>query len=334
MKKPKTMKLPKPPASKEDGGELYVDPRQTDLFKREPPVPKLRCIAKLERIAEEQRLKRERKEQEARLERERLAALDPRLPPWPDTKRGVPNLALRSALFAAVRRNNLHRVNCKVASVDGVDILYTGGQLDQTNLDIWEAVLHLCRHEMMGTEIEFTMYEFLSMLEKPGNGENRKMLDDGLSFLASSAVKIKVGKRSYTGSLIVYIHQDDKTKRFRLGLDPGLLALFDADQYTLLDWAIRKDLSGKPLAQWLHGYFASHAKPYPITFAKIHELCGSEDKDMPGFKRNVRKALETITEVCAKHGKPFTVQIDDDLVIANPTPSSSQQRQLENKPPD
>ncbi len=321
MKKPKTMKPPKPPASKEDGGALYVDPRQTDLFKREPPVPKLRCVAKLERIAEEQRLKRERreeeerlererKEEEARLERERLAALDPRLPPWPDTKRAVPNLALRSALFAAVRHNK-RLFKYKVASVDGVDILYTGEQLDQTCLDVWEAVMHLCRHQQMGTELEFSAYEFLTMLEKTDTGENRKDLDDDLTRLNACAVRVKVGKKMYQGGLVVYMHSDETSQRFKIKLDPKLLLLFDTDQYTLLDWAIRKDLSGKPLAQWLHGYFASHAKPYPITFAKIHELCGSEDKDMPGFKRNVRKALQTITEVCAKHGKPFTVQIDD-----------------------
>ena len=299
MKKPKTMKLPKPPASKEDDGALYVDPRQTDLFKREPPVPKLRCVAKLERIAEEQRLKRER-----------LAAVNPRLPPWPDTKRAVPNLALRSALFAAVRHNK-RLFKYKVASVDGADILYTGEQLDQTCLDVWEAVMHLCRHQQMGTELEFSAYEFLKMLEKADTGKNRKDLDDDLTRLNACAVRVQVGKRIYQGGLVVYMHSDENSQYFKIGLDPKLFLLFDTDQYTLLDWAIRKDLSGKPLAQWLHGYFASHAKPYPITFAKIHELCGSEDKDMPGFKRNVRKALQTITEVCAKHGKPFTVQIDD-----------------------
>ncbi|PZN70532.1 MAG: hypothetical protein DM484_28305 [Candidatus Methylumidiphilus alinenensis] len=333
MKKPKTMKLPKPPASKEDGGALYVDPRQTDLFKREPPVPKLRCVAKLERIAEEQRLKRERREEEERLERERLAAVNPRLPPWPDTKRAVPNLALRSALFAAVRHNK-RLFKYKVASVDGVDILYTGEQLDQTCLDVWEAVMHLCRHQQMGTELEFSAYEFLKMLEKADTGKNRKDLDDDLTRLNACAVRVQVGKRIYQGGLVVYMHSDENSQYFKIGLDPKLLLLFDTDQYTLLDWAIRKDLSGKPLAQWLHGYFASHAKPYPITFAKIHELCGSESKDMPGFRRDVRKALQTITEVCAKHGKPFSVEFKEDRVIASPTPSSSQQRCLEKKPPD
>ena len=29
------------------------------------------------------------------------------------------------------------------------------------------------------------------------------------------------------------------------------------------------------LAQWLHGFYASHAKPFPIKIETLHRLCGS-----------------------------------------------------------
>ena len=55
-----------------------------------------------------------------------------RLPTWVEAVRGVPNMALRSALFGAIRRGPrryLQRV--LVAAIDGLQISYTGPRLDQ-----------------------------------------------------------------------------------------------------------------------------------------------------------------------------------------------------------
>ena len=39
--------------------------------------------------------------------------------------------------------------------------------------------------------------------------------------------------------------------------------------------------SGKStLAKWLHGFFATHAKPYPYKVGTLHNLCGSTDKSL------------------------------------------------------
>ena len=69
------------------------------------------------------------------------------LPLWPEAKRGAPNAVLRGALFPAIQGKNrgglLRQV--LIATQDGVTIRYTGWQLDQADLDVWEHALHLAR---------------------------------------------------------------------------------------------------------------------------------------------------------------------------------------------
>jgi len=44
--------------------------------------------------------------------------------------------------------------------------------------------------------------------------------------------------------------------------NPKILTFYEGG-WTAIDWQYRRRLRGKPLALWLHGYLASHAKPYP-----------------------------------------------------------------------
>ena len=54
-----------------------------------------------------------------------------KLPLWPEAVRGVPNVALRSALFGAIKRGPRRFMDRElVTSLDGCEIRYTGGRLD------------------------------------------------------------------------------------------------------------------------------------------------------------------------------------------------------------
>ena len=78
------------------------------------------------------------------------------LPLWPEPKRGAPNAVLRGALFAAVHKDRQYmRRKELIAAQDGITIRYTGEQLDQADLDVWEQVLHLARMQALGTECYF-----------------------------------------------------------------------------------------------------------------------------------------------------------------------------------
>ncbi|CAD6532279.1 hypothetical protein LMG28727_02916 [Paraburkholderia kirstenboschensis] len=59
-------------------------------------------------------------------------------------------------------------------------------------------------------------------------------------------------------------------------VNPKLQTLFAAEQFTQIDWNVRR-AGRKSLAQWLHGFYASHAKPYPMRTDTLLKLAGSED---------------------------------------------------------
>jgi hypothetical protein len=260
-----------------------------------------------------------------------------RLPVWPEATRAVPNGVLRSALFGVIQRGARRYLKVEpVAALEGIEIFYTGEQLDQGDLDVWLAVLHLCRAQTMGEKCGFTAYELLKLLGKGNTGGkrgNRKVLDGQLNRLHAALVRVKVGRYSYSGHLIHDIVRDHKTKRYEVVLNPKLRGLFELDQFTQLEWAVRQQLDGKPLAQWLHGFFSSHAAPLPISVGKLRELCGSEIGRERAFKEKLRKALEAVADACEEHGQPFRFGFDGDLVRVERTPSAAQRRHLTKRAP-
>ena len=61
------------------------------------------------------------------------------LPIWPEPARGIPNPFLRGALFAAVQGKNRAVFQRELlACQKGLQIRFTGIQLDQSDLDVWE----------------------------------------------------------------------------------------------------------------------------------------------------------------------------------------------------
>ena len=252
------------------------------------------------------------------------------LPVWPEAVRGMPNGLLRTALFGVVERGGRRYMQVEpIAAVNGIEILYTGQQLDQGDLDVWQAVLHFCRLQAMGRECRFSAYAFLKALGKTVSGASRKVLDTQLTRLKATAVRIRlVGRYSYEGSLLDEIYRDEKTKEYVAVLNPKMRALFEPDQFTQIEWSVRHALSGKPLAQWLHGFFSSHAAPHPISIEKLRELSGSEAKRERKFKETLRKALDAVVEASEAHGQPFRFTFEGDLVCIERTPSDSQRRHL------
>lgn len=280
-------------------------------------------------------LSRQRREEEAAARAAQPPKPPPnaiRLPAWPEVVRGVPNGVLRSALFGAIKkgpRRYLERE--EIHSLDGIRIVYTGARLDQGDLDLWQTVLHLVRLLPLGEEFRITAYQLLKLLGKTDTGKNREILDRRLSRMKATGVDIYIGRYGYEGSLIDEVYRDKDTQEYVIRLNPKLRALFEKDLWTMVDWAVRMDLSGQPLAQWLHGFYATHAKPYPISVEKLRQLCGSEAVSLRHYRQDLRKALDAVTSACEKHGQAFQAEIRDDLVYVDRQPSRSQQKHLANK---
>jgi TrfA protein len=254
------------------------------------------------------------------------------LPLWPDVMRGVPNGVLRSALFGAIGRGSRRYLTGEtIAALDGIDIRYTGQRLDQGDLDVWETVLHIVRLQAMGEQCRFTAFAMLKLLGKTDSGSNRKTLHTRLMRLKANAIEVEQGRYSYAGSLIDDVYRDKETHEYMLILNPKLRALFADDQFTQVDWTVRQALDGKPLAQWLHGYYASHAKPYPVKVETLLKLSGSENDESRSSRQPFRKALDALVEASAANGQPFSYEIRCDLVRVEKTASATQRKHLAKK---
>jgi hypothetical protein len=254
------------------------------------------------------------------------------LPLWPEPVRAVPNGFLRSALFGAIAKGKRRYMQGElVAAVDGVEIRYTGERLDQGDLDVWESVLHAVRLQALGSECRLTSYALLKLMGKTDTGSNRATLHARITRLVANALEVKQGRYSYMGSLIAGAAKDEDTQEWVIELNPKMRPLFAADQFTQVEWNVRHALNGQQLAQWLHGYYASHAKPYPVNVATLLKLSGSENADASSGRQKLRKALDSVAEAGAAHSQMFSYEIQGDLVHVDKRGSGPQRRHVANK---
>ena len=254
------------------------------------------------------------------------------LPLWPEPVRAVPNGFLRSALFGAIARGKRRYIDGEqLAALDGVEIRYKGQRLDQGDLDVWESVLHAVRLQEMGSQCRLTSYALLKLMGLTDTGKNRATLQNRIERLVANALTVKQGRYTYIGSLIRFAAKDEDTQEWVIELDAKLRPLFAADQFTQVEWAVRHELSGKPMAQWLHGFYTSHAKPFPLKIETLHRLCGSEAKRMTDYKVDLRRNLDAVADASEAHGEGFSYDIRGDLVHVEKKAQGAQRRHLAKK---
>ena len=247
------------------------------------------------------------------------------LPVWPEAARGAPNAVLRGALFAAVHGKGRRYMDREVVAAQrGVTVRFTGMQLDQADLDVWEQALHLARTQALGTQVRFTEKGFLKALGRQTGKSDREWLRSAFERLTGAVVRISDGRRTYFGTLIEGGLRDEATGHTVLEINPKLAAFYGRSQWTQLDWEQRQQLRGKPLALWLHGFYASHAAPHPLSVAYLHKLSGSQTKQLWKFKQNLTQALRDLAGV----GAIKSFEIRAGVVHVWTVPSQSQRQHL------
>ena len=257
------------------------------------------------------------------------------LPLWPDATRGVPNSILRGSLFAAIQGKDAKLCQRKVLKDNaGFKLVYTGARLTQSDLDVWETILHLAKDQNLGNKIYYTENSFLKKMGRSTGGKDKQWLKGVLSKLNATAVEItfKDNKTySFEGSLLSQVYREARTERFVLVLDPKLHRLFNEGN-TWVCWEDRQKIGRrKPLAQWLHGYICSHAKWYPHKVTTLRDYSGSQTRELREFKRKLKSALDHILSL----GLIQEYEIDSkNHVHIERTGSRSQQKHLENKKTD
>lgn len=249
------------------------------------------------------------------------------LPLWPEPARGTPNSFLRSALFAAIQgKTRKPMKNALLAAQKGYSVKFTGWQLDQSDLDVWEHAIHLSRMHPLGNVCCFRANAFLKAIGRSTGKRDYTWLDESLTRLIACAVEIRNGSKVFTGSLLSSCARDEESKIYKLRLDPDTVKLYGAADWTGLQWREREALKGKPLALWLHGYFSSHAKPFPLKVETIRELCGSQTQEKKHFTAALKRAFVDLEAVAG-----MKATFDGDLMAVERTPTAAQALHLTKK---
>ncbi len=241
---------------------------------------------------------------------------------WPEAYRGVPNSILRSALFGAVGRGErTTHLATPITTLKGVTMVYSGPQLDQADLDVWEQCLHLSRTINLGHSVEISVHPFLKAIGRDTGKSQREWLKDSFKRLLSATLEVRDDTVGYAGHLISEYLHDEQTGRYYISINPNIVKLYGDDKWTLFELKERLALKGHPLAQWLHGFYSTHAKALPYKVATIHKLCGSRSKNVTDFRKDVRKAFALMSATIGWQGK-----INDKGLITMDRPISRAQR--------
>lgn len=250
---------------------------------------------------------------------------------WPHAVRGVPNTALRGSLFSITQRRATANKRELLACVDGVEIRFKGERFNQTDLDVWEMLLHLGRQQPLGDRVEFCANAFLRELDRGVGKAQHEQLKEEITRLRAGTVEIRLVEKGkvFGGGLVSKYFYDETQQRYVVIFDEDMLKLYDAG-YTHVDWEQRKKLGNNNLAKWLHGFYSTHASPYDYKVETIRDLCGSNPSQRLGdFRKLLRAALKKLKD--QKSILDWKIDPKTDLLSVWRKPSVSQQRHLQKK---
>lgn len=219
------------------------------------------------------------------------------LPTWPDKARSVPNALLRGAIFVVGQEREHLQKWTPIAGIQGIKIRVKGERLNQLDLDLWEQLLHLQRALPLGSPVTFTGHGMLRALgHKPG-GTAHARLDDDLGRLLTSATEIRwtATRQSFAGTLITSYFKDEDSGKYVVIFNAETLQLYSQGN-TWIDADQRRALGRNLIAKWLHGFYSSHAKPYPYSVDTLWQLGGSKAARYE-FRRTLRAALAALVKV-------------------------------------
>lgn len=233
-------------------------------------------------------------------------------PNWEDEFMAMPDPVLRSALFAATERGRVSRkerqfMNVPVPALAGISIAYMGVGLTQSDLTVWGMVLHMYRGKAGGETLRFSAAEFLKQLGRDTGRSNRKWLYESLDRLSATHLKIHAPRGGFSGSLLGFSHDWEGSGttpkerenlvplNYSIAIHPDLI-LFFTTSWSKLYWQQRLQLKSA-LAKWLHGFYSTHANPYPMKVETIRELSGSKAQRASIFLAQVKDALKELKAV-------------------------------------
>jgi len=228
----------------------------------------------------------------------------PRLPYWPEHRRGVSNDMARSALFTVGQgRERVQFKGHRVRTLKNVDLIYTGEELRQRDEDVLLQLLHFGRLAHIDDPISFVAADMLQQLGWTINSRSYRELAESIGRMQASSIHLvrRSGEAEirFGGSLIrsfEYQTKGDKgAAQWIVTFEKRIICFFSPTSYTQIEWQQRLSLS--VLTKWLHTFYFTHQKPFPMKVDTIRDLCGSTTKNLSKFRQALRASLTELEEV-------------------------------------
>ncbi|OSM08672.1 putative Replication initiator protein A [Magnetofaba australis IT-1] len=242
------------------------------------------------------------------------------LPFWPDEDRAAPTMMLQSALFGCAVKGERPMVkDMALATWGSVTIRYTGERLDQGDLDVWYELVHRSR-DSLGHMVPVSAYSLLKAIGRSTGKTQYEWLKRSLKRLQVCGVEVaRADGRGYQGPLVAAFAFSERERKYAFRLNPELAELFKNEGFTRVVFETRLKLK-TDTARWLHNYINTHRatyeRPHRVKLQTLHELIGSETKNMRAFRKRIRDTLEQLQE----HGvvESWEVTDNDTVVIVRP----------------
>src|SRR5271168_2813506 len=246
--------------------------------------------------------------------------------PFPEDSPPVSNVIARSALFAAVKSKDRRMMRDEVvASQEGIEIAFSGEQLNQDDHDNFMQLVKLASGRPLGQTVIVPANAILRTLGRSTGKSQHDQLRADMDRLVTGTVTIKANGLDYIGHLVDDALQDTREpvhkRHWAYRLNPRLVTLFAPNRYTLSNWQTRQQLGQKDLARWLQLWLESHAQNFATGVDTIRSRCGSTNGSLRSFRQQVREALEGLREAGVIHNWAIDA---GDLVHIDRTPSDSQ----------
>ncbi len=233
---------------------------------------------------------------------------------WTETGYVIPSALLRSALFAVLSKSQPrpHYESKQLATVDNFQLSFTGKAFDQSDEDVWMALLKVAKHRGMGTPIPFSLRSMLRELSWDTSGKSMKRLKSSFERLVEATVKIQMGVFVYRGHLVESIESNELAgEDYVFRLSPAMAKLLAPGSRTSIKSEHRKSIRGS-LAKWLHGFVEASPKSYfTVSLQQCCDLSGSTFASMSRFKFALKNALNELQSCDVIE----TWKFDGDLVV-------------------
>lgn len=248
---------------------------------------------------------------QARLRRAVRRGCDVYLPSWREATVAMPNVLLRSALFAARTPTGEALMEEPIASQGDTVVTLTGHPLCDYDRRVFAACLNYYRDERPlsdSEEAEWVRVSYWQLAQdlKVAYGANvHRAIRESLIRLNAAHLRIRVRRQDIPMPHLIevafddgYAGKDASTEHLR-GSDlvafrvlESMARLFGPDDWSAVSELALHGYSG--LTSWLTGFYSTHAGPYAVAIADLYRFSGAVC-EMREFRRRLKVALERLT---------------------------------------